>query len=156
MPEATDTTILGYSPEFWLLAGTFATGLATAIVAIVALFIARRQIRTTHEVEALNAYEKYHHLCLQYPEYGCGAFDYERSRGLERRQYVTFALSMLLTVERILMLFPKNDLWRQSFFDDFAQHESFLRSQEFQSFEPSLQPELRELIGRFLNNEAST
>ncbi len=132
------------------------TGAVTMLIAIVALFIARKQIRSTREVEALNAYEKYHHLCLLYPELGCGEFDYANSSIEERRRYITFALSMLLTVERILVLFPRNKVWRASFFDDFAQHEAFLRSSDFDEFRPTMDRGLLKLIDSFLRSSTAS
>lgn len=38
----------------------------TLCAAISALIVAHRQIYTAREMEAMNAYEKYHHLILEY------------------------------------------------------------------------------------------
>jgi len=126
--------------------GTLAAAVATAIVAIAGLFVAMRQIRSSREVEALNAYEKYHHLCLEYPEFGTGDFDWASAEPVERRRYFVFVLSVLLTIERILVLFPRDRVWRAAFLDDLDCHERFLRSDEFVMYQPAIDKAVLRLV----------
>jgi hypothetical protein len=121
-----------------------------AFVAVLALFIAKRQIRASREIEALNAYEKHHHLCLQYPELSSGAFEYDRSSPVDQQRYVTFLLSMLLTIERILVLFPKDAGWRAAFRDDFDRHRVFLCSRDFAKYRLTVSSDVIALIDQYL------
>lgn len=130
--------------------GTFIAGAVTALIALVALFFARHQIRMSREIDALNAYEKLHHLCLQFPEFAVGySIDAETSAS-KQSQYFTFVMSTLLTIERILVLFPKDPAWRAAFVDDLNRHMAFLRSDKFAPYRASLSPELLALIDSHL------
>lgn len=134
--------------------GTLIAGVVTALIALFALFFARQQIRISREIDALNAYEKHHHLCLQYPEFCSGHFFETGKSPAAQSQYFTFVMSTLLTIERILVLFPKDKAWRAAFVDDLKRHEAFLRSEMFGPRRASLSPELLALIDRHLEGRS--
>ena len=123
-----------------------AAGLGTFVIALIAVMLASRQIRTAREIEALAAYERYHHLVLEYPDLGTGDFDYLKASGPSKRRYEVFAMSVLLTIERVLALFPNDPNWRKALEDDLLLHKSFLCSPEFGSFVQNLEPAVADFV----------
>lgn len=133
----------------WTSIGLLAIALATTILAAMGLSIAARQIQTAREIEALNGYEKYHHLCLEYPDLACADFDHEGASAVDKQRYEVFVASMLLTIERIIVLFPRDKVWRAAFDDDIGRHAKFLGSDQFKRYRPTINPEVLELIDAF-------
>jgi hypothetical protein len=134
--------------------GAFIVGAVTTLIALIALLFARHQIRISREIDALNAYEKLHHLCLQYPKFAVGYSIEAEQDASELSQYFTFVMSTLLTIERILVLFPKDQAWRAAFVDDLKRHENFLGSEKFRPYRASLSPKLLALIDRHLEGRS--
>ena len=130
------------------------TGLLVSIaatsIALAGVIMAMRQLRISREMRAQDAYEAYHHLGLQYPELGTGLLDSARASELDRRRYVWFVLSMLLTVERILTLFPRDRHWRSALEDDIRTHAKLIGSTEFAPHRESLDPKVVKLIDHVL------
>jgi hypothetical protein len=131
-------------------AGAIAS-LGTLIAAIVALRMARDQIEIAKQSAALSAYENYHHFMLQYPDLSTGNFDYEAADGKERRRYAVFVLAMLLALERVMALLPKNPTWRAAFEDDLVAHKKFLCSAEFVPLIASINP----IVAAFIADTAT-
>lgn len=125
-----------------------AAGLGTFAIAALALLVGARQLGTAREMEALNAYEKYHHLTLDHPDLAAGNFDITAASQDERRRYVTYVLSMLLTLERVMVLFPRDRKWRAAFEDDLLPHQRFLCAEEFLWHRESLSPLVERFIAR--------
>ena len=120
--------------------------LGTTLVAGAALVVALRQIRSSREVEAQNAYEGYHHLSLQYPRYAYGLIDIATADAAELDAYCLYVLSMLLTVERVLTLFPGDRHWRAALIDDVSRHRALLTSDIFRRHKLSLDPQVARLV----------
>ncbi len=100
------------------------------IAAVIALFVAGKQIRVARETEAINAYEKYHHVSLEYPRLANG-FDHAASTPEEYTQYEFYVMCMLLTIERVMTLFPDDREWSAAFLDDVRRHQKFFCSNRF-------------------------
>ncbi|CAN0481388.1 unnamed protein product, partial [Phaeothamnion confervicola] len=106
--------------------------MVTALAAFCGLLIAWRQIGVSRQVAAQNAYEAYHHVVIASPQLGRGTFDFSRAKGDDRERYRWFVLSMLLTVERILTLFPKDKQWAVALEQDIILHHRFIESEWFE------------------------
>jgi hypothetical protein len=126
---------------------TMGTNMALVIVAAYALFIARNQIRVSREMEAINAYEKHHHLVIEFPQF-VSNFKFDNCNAKESVQYEYFVMSMLLTIERILSLFPHDDAWRAALIDDVRRHQSFFCSERFTQVSGSLSYDVLKLINQ--------
>lgn len=130
----------------WSAAIGAGAAFGTMLIALAALGVALRQIRSSREVEAQNAYEGYHHLSLQYPRYAYGAIDVAAADGAELDAYCLYVLSMLLTVERVLTLFPHDRHWRAALIDDVSRHRALLASEKFRPHKASLDPRVARLV----------
>lgn len=143
-----------------LLAGidfVAAASIVTACVATIGLILAWRQISVSREVAAQTAYEAYHHLAILHPALGAGQIDFNSVAEEDRERYRWFVLSMLLTVERILALFPNDRYWRAALEDDIRIHKTFISSESFASHLGSLDPSVIRLIQSVLNkNDKAT
>ena len=118
--------------------------LGILIAALIGFIFALRQIRVSREIAAQDAYEAYHHFGFQYPHLSSGGFDFAAANRDDRNQYHWFVMSMLLTVEKIITLFPNDKAWRNAVEDDIAHHIEYLESNHFQTNRASLD-------GRVLN-----
>ena len=105
--------------------------LIVALVAMVALYMASRQIAISRELSALEAYENYHSMCLQYPEYSSGSVNFEKFDNEKLQQYQIYVLYTLMMDERIFALFPKDSGWIFSIEDDIQMHLGFIKSIHF-------------------------
>lgn len=90
----------------------------------------KEQIQVDRELEAINAYAAYHQMMIDNPELST-AFNHTSCTGEAYTQYVAYVMSMLLTIERILTLFPSDPQWAAAFEDDLQLHRQFLCSAEF-------------------------
>lgn len=117
----------------WQMMGATAEAVV-AVFAGVALFVGLRQVRISHEVGALEAYENYHMTCLQYPQFSSGRLNFERCSATERDCYLTFVLYALMTGERVLRLFPKDQTWVFAVKDDIRLHRRFIASPHFRNY----------------------
>jgi hypothetical protein len=102
-----------------------------ALIAGLALYLAWRQIGVSRELSALDAYENYHSMCLQYPEFSCGNVPFKRFASAKRRQYEVYVLYTLMMDERIYALFPNDEAWLFSIKDDIRLHSEFIASPHF-------------------------
>jgi hypothetical protein len=102
-----------------------------AVTAVVALWVAWRQIGISRELAALEAYENYHSMCLRYPQFTTGEVDFRNFNRQEKEQYKIFVLYTLMMDERIYTLFPRDRGWRFSIKDDIRTHKRFISSEEF-------------------------
>ena len=116
------------------------------LLALIAVVVALRQIHVMKEVEAYNAYENYHHFILQYPELGAGGFVYNTASTQERFRYITFVMSVLLTLERVMALFRNEPDWNAAFEDDLVIHREFLCSPDFGTYIGNLNPRVAQFI----------
>jgi hypothetical protein len=66
------------------LISTFAN-VVLAVIAMTALVIAGRQVRVSREMEAITAYERYHHLVMELPSLTAGFDPQERWLGLSEQ-----------------------------------------------------------------------
>jgi len=114
----------------WLSWVSALSSFGTLLVALAALVFALRQIRLSKELEALNSYESYHRLLLEYPSLGSGQVNLE-APSIEKWKYETFVLSMLLTMERVMVLRPSDPSWEFALEDDLNAHKEFLSSKDF-------------------------
>jgi hypothetical protein len=115
------------------------------VVAVRQIQVNREQILVDREIEAINAYEAYHHLSIEHPEL-CTNFDHASCTPEQYSQYISYVMSMLLTIERIMTLFPNDPQWASAFDDDLQMHSSFLCSEKFLRHEPSLDRRVAEFI----------
>ena len=113
-----------------MISGVF-SNLVLALTAGIALFLAWRQIAISRELGALEAYENYHIICLQYPEMASGKVNFGDFDHDKLRQYEMFVLYTLMVAERIFALFPHDKEWRFSIEDDVRMHVEFIRSEHF-------------------------
>ena len=123
------------------------SSLGTLIAAIAALIVAIRQIKLSKEIEAFNSYESYHRLMLEYPHLGSGQIGSDASL-VEKWQYETFVLSMLLTMERVMILRPQDPSWEIALEDDLNLHKRFLCSAEFVPLAGTLNEDVAAFIKR--------
>jgi len=122
---------------------------SSAIVALfagIALIVGVRQVHISREVSALSAYESYHIACLQYPEFAGGMTDWRRASSQRRDCYTTFVLFALMTGERVLKLFPRDDTWIYAVKDDIRLHRDIIGSDEFRGYRDHQDPLIRQLI----------
>ena len=117
--------------EFALNLVSAIANLIVATVALVALFLAWRQISVSRELSALEAYENYYSMCLQYPHFSSGAVDFEKFNAAKLRQYEIYVLYTLMMDERIFALFPNDKGWIYSIEDDIRMHLSYISSLHF-------------------------
>lgn len=103
----------------------YVANIIIAGAAAAALYLGWRQIGISRELSALEAYENYHMMCLQYPEFSNGDVDYEGLDKIELSQYTVYVLYTLMMVERIHALFPKDEGWHFSICDDIRMHEIY-------------------------------
>jgi hypothetical protein len=121
-----------------------------ALFAGAALVIGWRQVRISRELSALEAYEHYHLLCLQHPKFSGGAFGFEACSAQDRDSYCTFVLFALMTGERILNIFPRNESWRESIRDDIRIHRRLIRSTHFEAYKRNQVRPMSDLIDEVL------
>ena len=127
----------------WVTAGA---SFGTFLIALAALWLAHKQIRRTREIAAYDAYEAFHHFALQYPEFGTGVFDFATASELDRRRYEYFVMSVLLTIERVLQLFPNEASWKAAVTDDVETHLAFIVSPHFTPLRANLDGKVITLI----------
>ena len=113
-----------------IVAGSLAN-IVVAVTAGAALYLAWSQIKLSRELSALDAYERYHEMCMEYPQYVDGSLDYKTLNATERSCYETFVLYTLMIDERIYSLFPDDDAWHYSIMDDIRSHKPFIGSDDF-------------------------
>lgn len=91
---------------------------AVALIAIIALFYAHGQIRISREIGARQAYERYHELLLDHPEYISA---HKNVDDLDDEQFFlleTFVLYTLMIDERLYEVFHNKPGWINSIEDD--------------------------------------
>lgn len=125
--------------------------LIIALCAGAALIFAVRQIHISREVSSLSAYESYHLACLQYPEFATGLLDWRECDPIKRDCYLTFVLFALMTGERVLKLFPREETWIFAVKDDIRLHRDFIGSPDFKEFRENQDPAIRRLIDEVLS-----
>lgn len=108
--------------------------IVVALVAVTALIIAWRQVQASKQLSALEAYERYHILCLEYPNFGSGQVRLENAKRLETDQYCVFVSYALMTAERILMQFPSDEAWVEAVKDDIRIHRKMISSDYFKPY----------------------
>jgi hypothetical protein len=109
------------------------SNLIVAAAAAAALYIGWRQVTISREISALEAYEDYHRLCIEYPEFSDGA-DVDELSEIDKKRYVSFVLFVMMTGERVYSLFPNDDSWCDSLRDDFRTHRHLLEHEVFSTF----------------------
>lgn len=127
-----------------------AANVIVASAASIALWIGWRQVSISREISALEAYENYHLLCLQYPKYSTGRIDFEKSKADELDSYTVFVLYTLMIGERIYSLFPNDKGWMFSIEEDIRIHRRFIASDIFSYHLHNQQWLIRPLIERVL------
>lgn len=124
--------------------------LVTGLIAVVGLLLAAQQIHVSRELAAQTAYEAYHHLGLAHPTLATGNYDFQVAANDDREKYRWFVLSMLLTVERVLALFPNDRHWKAALQDDILIHHKFIASTYFGPHWESLDPRVKALAEEVL------
>jgi hypothetical protein len=127
-----------------------ASDVAVAFVASIALFLAWRQVKASHETGALTAYENYHTLALAHPALASGRFNFEAADPDEVDRYAFFVSYTLMTGERITAIYPKDESWAESIRDDIRMHRRFISSPLFRPFLENQPPRMRLLIDQVL------
>jgi hypothetical protein len=127
--------------------GILAVAVYALIVATRQIAVNREQIQVDREMEAINAYEAYHHLSIEHPEL-CTDFDHTNCSPAAYSSYLSYVMSMLLTIGRIMTLFPNDQEWLAAFDDDVRMHQRFLCSKEFLRHEPSLDRRVANFIAQ--------
>lgn len=125
------------------------SAIIAAAVAVIALFLAKAQIRAANEISVQDAYLEYHRLAIQYPDFANP--DYEAIRRTPRleTQYMWFVLSMLVCVERVLLTYRSTESWEAAIGDDFEMHRAYLTSEAFEPLLGNFDDELRVRLVRF-------
>ncbi len=126
---------------------TAVANVAIALFAGIALFVAIRQIHISREVSSLSAYESYHLACLQYPDFATGLRACDPAK---RDCYLTFVLFALMTGERVLKLFPKDETWIYAVKDDIRLHRDIIASDYFRGYREHQDLAIRQLIDEVL------
>jgi hypothetical protein len=132
----------------WAATGAMLGGigaLVTAAIASVAALLALWQIRSSRETSALVAYAGFHDLCLQYPELATDV-DVASLSSIEGNRYHWFVMRLLLTIESIMNLYPRDKAWAAAVTEDLACHRSYLSSADFDRHLPKLDRKLAALI----------
>ena len=129
--------------------------IVVAIIACVALFLAWRQIGVSRELSALQAYETYHSMCLQYSEYSSGNVDFASFDAAKLQQYQVYVLYTLMMDERIFALFPKDAGWIFSIKDDIEMHWEYIASSHFADHLANQQWNILPLIREVLTEKAA-
>jgi hypothetical protein len=122
-----------------------------ALVAVFALLIASRQIYAARRLNAEDAYLEFHKTCLAHPPYAEPDYQFIFSSRDRLVGYKWFIFGMLMAVERILLLIPRDPTWRKAVLDDMERHADYLCSRDFAdsvpNFSPDMQKLLREMVG---------
>jgi len=137
-----------------LAVATNVANITIAGAAAAALYLAWRQIGISRELSALEAYENYHMMCLQYPQFSNGNVDFEGFDKIELSQYTVYVLYTLMMVERIHALFPNDEGWRFSICDDIRMHKKFIASEVFSRHLANQQWAILPLIMTVLREDA--
>lgn len=133
-----------------------AADVVVAVFAGVALWVGLRQVRISHEIGALQAYENYHMACLQYPAFASGRLDFEKCAQEKRDCYVTFVLYALMTGERVLRLFPRDPSWVHAVKDDIRLHRRLIVSSAFRHYRRQQDTAIRRLVIEVLCEKAGS
>jgi hypothetical protein len=139
--------------------------IVTCAAAVSALVYAHLQIvagkqaelenaKLAKEMDALNAYERYHELMLAHPDLAMN-FDFLNASEKEQNRYIVFVMSMMLTVERVLVLLPNDENWEPALRDDLRMHKQFLCSPLWaHELVQCINPVVEEFIERVAEEEA--
>lgn len=109
------------------------SSIVVGFAAVAALILAWFQVRVSREISAISAYEDYHKLSLQYPEFGLGA-DHEKLSELDKRRYLFFVLYALMVGERIFLMSRAGREWTDAIESDVRLHKKFMLSDEFSTY----------------------
>lgn len=119
-----------------------------AIIAMVALAVAAKQLKAQRENTALETYRQYVRLALEHPEFSGPALqlaDFNDKKTKER--YEWFVSYLLMAAEQILDLDPNNPEWLATITTQLGYHKEYLNSSGKQYLN-HYSMRLRELIER--------
>jgi hypothetical protein len=127
------------------------SSIVVGLIAVLALYLAWRQIAVSRELSAMEAYENYHSMCLQYAEYTSGEVEFEKFSPAKLRHYEIYVLYTLMMCERIYALFPDDAGWLFSIEDDIKMHLPFIKSEFFATQLDNQQWNILPIIKRVIN-----
>jgi len=126
---------------------------AVALFAAIALWVGWRQVLLSREMSALEAYENYHVVAVEHPEFASGRFDFEAAAPDEVERYCLFVHFVLMAGERVLRLFPNDRAWTFAVEDDVRIHRRFISSVYFEEYLAYQDPRMSVIIQRVLKEE---
>ena len=141
------------SAELANLIGAIANVLIATIAGI-ALYIGWRQVHVSRELSALEAYENYHLVTVEHPKFAGGTIDFEKASSDERECYSCYVSYALMTGERIMSLFPRDEGWVEAIKDDIRIHRAFIASDHFTPYRENQTDRMAELIREVLAEAA--
>ena len=144
--------ILGNVSEIVIAVST----VATAVVAILAIRVAKRQInasnRSQREATAIEIYSGYLKLAIDHPEESRrDKYNPEERVSVIATKYDAFVTYLLFAAEEVLNLVPDDQEWRHALKVDLSHHKEFFRSdaykkEDFESYIPPLRDLIKEIL----------
>ncbi|WP_318455639.1 hypothetical protein [Photobacterium leiognathi] len=145
-------------PLFWnSMLGTFAS-IATifaAIVGIIAICFAYKQLKTSHAQSSLGLYQQYLQLCVQYPKFAKGMNKPVDKNCQNYESYLWFCATMLFSFEQILLFSGKDPQWVNTIKHQLKNHKEMLRdsgSLKRKEWEPGLLNLISEILDESNDN----
>lgn len=144
-------------PIFWSsMLSTFAS-IATIIAACLtgfAVYVALKQIKTSHTQNAIGLYNQYLQLCIQYPQLASGMKKPSSKDCSSYAQYLWFVTTMLNCFEQILLSCGDDHQWINTITIQLSKHkEALLNSGALERDE--WEPELLVIIKEVVKSEES-
>ncbi len=128
----------------------------TAVVAIYAVCVAKRQInasnRSQKEATAIEVYSGYLKLAIDHPEESRrDKCKLEERVSVSAPKYDAFVTYLLFAAEEVLNLVPDDQEWRRALKIDLSHHKEFFRSdaykkEDFESYIPPLRDLIKEIL----------
>ncbi|MCE4934011.1 hypothetical protein [Aliivibrio fischeri] len=118
-------------PIFWnAMLDTFAS-VATIVAASLtgyAVYIALKQLRTSHSQNSIGLYQQYLQLCIQYPQFANGLLKPQQKNCQVYQQYLWFVATMLNCFEQVLISSSHDQQWVNTVGTQLKKHKKALAS----------------------------
>ncbi|WP_375322714.1 hypothetical protein [Aliivibrio logei] len=93
-----------------------------------AVYIALKQLRTSHTQNSIGLYQQYLQLCIQYPQFANGLPKPQQKNCQVYEQYLWFVATMLHCFEQVLMSSSDDPQWVNTITVQLIKHQDALSS----------------------------
>lgn len=112
-------------PIFWSsMLDTFASiaTIAAATLTAYAVYIALKQLRTSHTQNSIALYQQYLELCIEHPHFAKGLDKPTQKNCPQYEQYLWFVSAMLHCFEQVLLSSSDDPQWVNTISEQLAKH----------------------------------